>query len=360
MKLAIHTDCHPALIKALRSFEEGASKCTTASRGRSIWIHCKKEVEPTLLDILEEDSFYAIVRDGFTEKMMEDARKLEDQLRVLASISSNPKWKDKKILQRFGTIETLIYLIRFCRSFRPKTYYARQGNEGKQELIPRLAYRRNLRHYPFCELCGKLCEIEEWKVGISNPENEVDLVPSSRFCKSHRPGGRKGSCLHDYNHPEVEEGAYRRDHNHRAAFHKKIRELEYCLGHNTFTEGIDELRKILKDKFYFEEGFENNIFAGNVGIDQVVEKDAELRSRLKNFPESYSELDAHIRSVAYTIVHPKKEKTRRKNDFHAEKGYTLRKLRESLAKGQNISQAAKEAGVSRQAAWKALKKATDI
>jgi hypothetical protein len=351
LKLDIHTDCHPSLIKALRSFEEGASKCTTASRGRSIWIHCKKEVEPTLLDILKEDSFFGIVRDGFTGKMMDDARKLEGQLRGLASIYSNPNWKDKKILQRFGTIETLIYLIRFCRSFRPNTYYARQGNEGKQELIPRLAYRRNLRHYPFCELCEKLCETEERKVSIENLKNKKLPSPSSRFCKKHRPGG---------NDEEGEENVYRRDHNHREAFHKKIRELEYCLGHRTYTEGIDELRKILEDEFYFEKSFEDKIFAGEVNADQMVEKDDELRSHLKNYPDSYSELDAQIRLVAYKIVHPKKEKTCRKNDFHAEKGYTLRKLRESLAKGQNISQAAKEAGVSRQAAWKALKKAADI
>ena len=338
--LDIHEDCHPALIKVLRSFEKGASGCTTASRGRSIWVHCRKEVEPALLDILREDSFYGIFRGGFTDRMRNDARKLEDQLRSLASIFSNPNWDDKKILQRFGTIETIIYLIRFCKSFRPNTYYARHGNEGKNELIPRLAYRRNLMHFPFCELCEKLCEIEEWKVGISNPENKLDLVPSSRFCKSHRPG----------------KIAYRRDHNHRATFHKKIKELEYCLGHGTYTEGIDELRKTLEDNYYFEKSFENKIYSGEINVEQMVAKDAELNSHLKAYPASYIEYNAHIRYIANKTVFPKKDKTRRKNDFHGEKGYTLRKLRESIAKGQNISEAAREAGVSRQAAWKTLKK----
>lgn len=339
-KLVIHTDCHPTLIKALHSFEKGASGCTTASRGNSIWMHCKKEVEPTLLDILKEDSFYGIVNGGFTDKMRNDARKLEDQLRTLASIVSNPKWEDKKILQRFGTIETLIYLIRFCKSFRPNTYYARQGNEGKNELIPRLANRRNLMHFPFCELCEKLCEIEEWKVGISNPENKPDLVPSSRFCKSHRPG----------------EKAYRRDHNHRIAFHKKIKDLWHCLGHGTYTEGIDELRKTLEDNYYFEKDFCNKFFTGKIKVKKAIKKDAELKSHLIKYPAEYDEYDAQIRYIAYKTVFPKKDKTRRKNDFHGEKGYTLRKLRESIAKGQNISEAAREAGVSRQAAWKALKK----
>lgn len=345
--LDIHEDCHPRLIKALLNFEKGASGCTTSSRGHSIWLHCKKEVEPTLLDILKEDSFYGIVNGGFTDKMRNDARKLEDQLRSLASIVSNPKWEDKKILQRFGTIETLIYLIRFCKSFRPNTYYARQGNEGKNELIPRLAYRRNLKHFPFCELCEQFCEIEEWKVGISNPEKILDLVPSSRFCKKHRPGG---------NNEPGEESAYRRDHNHRDAFHKKIKELKYCLGHGTYTEGIDELRKRLEDNYYFEKSFEVKIYSGEVNVEQMVAKDAELRGRLKKYQTTYDEYIAHIRNIAYMIVFPKNDKTRRKNDFHGEKGYTLRKLRESIAKGQNISEAAREAGVSRQAAWKALKK----
>ena len=130
-------------------------------------------------------------------------------------------------MQIYGTLETLVSLIRFCKSFRPQTYSAKVGNESQaeQELIPRRRYRFGLAQFPFCELCYKLCEAEDLKVIKSSKSSTVKTVvkfssnndepeyrekagPSFRFCKIHRPGGT----------------AYRRDHNLRDTFQKKIGE----------------------------------------------------------------------------------------------------------------------------------------
>lgn len=303
-----------ALVDALINFEKIAPSHSTTARSYSIWNLCKKEVEPTIIAVLGEDFFNVIAKDGFSKNAKEDARQLENRIREFSRILSNLNFQDKEIKQRYGTLETLISLIHFCKSFRPHTYSVRLGNEQKGEPIRRLAYRKGLEHFPFCELCDKLCEAEENKVKRIEPEYKEHCAPSSRYCGKHKPG----------------KSAYRRDHHRRKAFHNKIEELENALVNKTYTEGIGELKTLLEEQFYYEEDV------------------------IKNYPDSHSELDAIIRYVACRIVHPQRKTSLRG------KGATLQKLRESLANGKNISEAAKEAGVTRQAGWKALKKAGDI
>jgi len=118
----------------------------------------------------------------------------------------------------YGTLDFLITLIHFCNSRCPHTYSAITG---------RLKLRTNLKHFPFCELCDRLCEAEKNRVSGVEPEYVKQRTPSMRFCEKHRPGTN----------------GYRRDLNYRDAFHKKIAELEEALREKSHTEGADELRE---------------------------------------------------------------------------------------------------------------------
>lgn len=343
--LHIHEDCPIALVEVLKNFKKNAKSHTTTSRRYSIWSLCKKEVEPTIIEVLGKDVFCLIAPDGFSEGVKTNAMQLEDRIRmILARNFSNQNFRDKKIRQRYFTLETLISLVHFCKNCRSSKYAERYGPE-KGKLIP----RRGLDHYPFCELCEELCEVEKMKVKKARgdkrlPEYKEGTEPSFRFCETHRPGS----------------AGYRRDHNHRDTFHNKIKELGQALGKKSNPTGIEKLKKLLEEQFYFEEDFISKIFTANeVESKIIVGKDKGLRSHLKYHPDSYSEFDAIIRYVAYCIVHLKKGNIRR-NILSSGKAPTLKKIRESRAKGKNIAAAAREAGVSRQAAWKALKKAGDI
>lgn len=345
-KLEAHDDCHPVMVDALHRFNEKiTSALSTTAYGHkfSIWSLLEKEVEPSLIQAFGANFFGAIAKDGFALNAKKDARKLENRIRSVARSYSRLDLKISKNRQIYGTLETLIAVIHFCKSFRPHTYSVRVGNESKGELIRRLAYRANLHHFPFCELCERLCEAAETKVVGDKHAPKDRATLSSRFCSVHKSGS----------------SAYRRDHNYREAFHRKIDELGYALGHGTYTEGIEELKALLDEQFYFDEEFMNAVWAGVVEPEIVIEKDEELRRHLKNYPESYSEFDAIVRAVAYRIVHPKKEQTRRKTSLGG-KGATLEKLKEALTHGKSIAEASRDAGVSRQAGWKALKKAGDI
>ncbi len=345
-KLSIHDDCHPVVAQALQRFNEkiSSSHSTTArSHKYSIWSLLAKEVEPGLVEALGADFFSAMAGDGFAINARKDAWRLEEKIRAIARAYSRPDRRNQRASHIFGTLETLISVIHFCKNFRPHTFSVRVGNECKGEAVRRLAFRRNLDHFPFCELCERLCEAEEIKIVGDKSEQKEGSAPSSRFCRMHKPG----------------EPAYRRDHNRRNAFHQKIIELGHALGSKTYTEEIENLKRQLEQDYFFEEEFADAVWAGLVSSDALAAKEKESRRHLRNYPDSYSEFDAIIRAVAYRIVHPKKEKTRRKTSM-AGKGATLRKLKAERAKGKSISDASKEAGVSRQAGWKALKKAGDI
>lgn len=343
--LHIHEDCPIALVEALINFKKNAKSHTTTSRRYSIWSLCKKEVEPTIIEVLGKDVFCLIAPDGFSEGVKTNATQLEDRIRmILARNFANQNFRDKKTIQRNLILETLISLVHFCKNCRSSKYAERYGPK-KGMRIP----RRGLDHYPFCELCEELCEVEEMKVKEAKgdkrlPEYDEGTEPSFRFCITHRPGS----------------AGYRRDHNYRDTFHNKIKELGHALGKKSNTTGIEKLKKLLEERYYCDEDFISKIFTANeVESKIIVGKDKELRSHLKYYPDSYSEFDAIIRYVAYYIVHLKKGNTRRKILSRGESP-TLKKIRESRANGKNIAEAAREAGVSRQAAWKALKEAEDI
>ncbi len=326
------------------------------------------------MEVLGAKLFSAIAGGGFSKNAKENTKQLEDRILLSSTMYFNlvsDSEDDRKKLQIYGTLETLVSLIRFCKRFRPQTYSARVGNESQaeHELIPRRRYRLELEHFPFCELCYKLCEAEDLRVIISSksativkfsgnkiePEYEGKKGPSSRFCKAHRPGST----------------AYRRDHNCHEAFQKKIKELRYALGHKTYTKGIDELKKLLEEEFYFDKDFENKIYASaarkndkgeRIGeveteiIIEMIEKGEALESHLKNYHCLYSELDAFIRYVAYNIVRPKGGGTQQKTPSRG-KGVTLKALQSLLAQGYNQKQAAEKIGISRQAAGKVLNNA---
>lgn len=86
--------------------------------------------------------------------------------------------------------------------------------------------------------------------------------------------------------------------------------------------------------------------------DQILD---EHLPRPKNFPPSYFNIDKNIRYVAYLLVHKDSTKHTRKSPIPRDRNTVVR-LKAAIAEGKSIPNAAKEIGISRQAAWKALKK----
>lgn len=319
-KIPVHDDCPVALAHAINGFNGKVISHTTTSKRYSIWSLCKTEIEPAIIKILGNKLYGEIFVKGFSE----DAKKysdIEDRLRMYTGLFSDYSPNDTLMKKQFGTVESLLYLLYFCKSCRSKKYIARHD----PRILERKIHRRSSQDYPFCELCWKLCEFEQIRIDNNNDTanlegSEKGSKPSFRFCTNHRPGT----------------AAYRRDHNRRKEFRDYVNKLGRSLGNVTVITGKKTLLGLMEG-----------------GIDKSINKN-------KYRPLLYSEYYANIRYVAYYNVHPDSKLTRRKTKSIGRSGVTLNKVRVALAKGKSIPAAAKEAGVSRQAAWHALKTAGDI
>lgn len=323
-KLRIHKHCHSALIRALQNFEGKVTpshSATAQSHKHSIYNLFQKEVESAITDVLGAEFVHAIAQDGFSNVAQKDARLLEDRIRTVSSFYEELSWQNEEAKLRHGTLETLLSVIRYCRSFSPGTFTDRHGNEPKGEPVRRLIHREKTEHFPFCELCERLCEWEDLKAQGIKPEYKERSAPSSRFCKVHKTDGSD----------------YQRDYYWRKAFHKKIEELEEALAKNTHVDGIEKLKKCIDEEYYEE------------SLDEATD----IENKLKSFPVPY--IDVLIRRTAYELVYSNKQKSRRKISSSIEES-TLNRAKELMAEGCNISEAAKIIGISRQAISKALKK----
>jgi len=86
------------------------------------------------------------------------------------------------------------------------------------------------------------------------------------------------------------------------------------------------------------------------------EMPGEYSCRPRNYHPAFFNIDKNIRHVAYNVVHKNSVTPLQKLPLPRDRN-TLVRLKAAIANGKNISIAAREIGISRQAAWKALKKA---
>lgn len=339
LQLPICDFCHPILVAALLIFQEKITPShSTTSRRYSIWSLCKTAVEPAMKEALDEKlpgRYEAIIGPkGFVVGAKQEARRLEDRLRLVAKHYSNMLRCDtggesKRI---YDTIETIIYLIHFCRSHRPKS-----------KMDERFGVRRRkplrIDHYPYCELCWRLCLEEEGRLsGIRPPENEKGdpIRSSSRFCNIHDPRDPRSS--------------YRTDHNHRDDFHQKIIQLEKALSKGTNSPGIEKLRTALANEYYIEGVDEllDGIRYGKYDQDSAIK---EKKHRIAHKIEQHGEFEIEeiTRRIAYQLVHPQ-------NSTHRRKGETRERALVLQVQGLSQAEIGRRLGVTRDAICKALKK----
>jgi hypothetical protein len=319
-KISVHEDCPIELVRAINRFGAKVTSHTTTSKKYSIWTLCKDEIESAIVKALGKNLYGVIFIKGFADDA-KNISDIEDRLRMYARLFSDYSSIDNLMRKRFGILESLLYLLYFCKSCRSKKYIARHD----VRILERRIHRGNTQDYPFCELCWKLCEFEQIRFDSNNDTENLNgskngCKPSFRFCTNHRPGT----------------SAYRRDHNRRKEFLDYVNKLGRSLGNGTVITGKETLLDLMDG-----------------GIDESINAN-------KYVPLLYSEYYANIRYIAYYNVHPDSKLTRRKTNSIGRSGVTLNKVRIALAKGKNISEAAEEAKVSRQAAWYALKTAGDL
>lgn len=338
--ISIHEDCPRALSIALQRFRSKVHSHTVSSRRYPIWRLFEDEVEPTITKVLGAELYDLIVTSGFSKDAKREGKELENRIAEYARKIAGRNCGSDNMRQRFGALETLIFAIRFCNSYRPINL---------AQHVKRRRFRpEKMAHFPFCELCHNLCEAEELEIPgphkmKSKQKFEDGARPSNRFCERHRPGTRD----------------YRRDHNRRDAFHQKIKELGRALGNKTSPEGADLLRGLLEDHYFFEKNFIDKFWSSGGGDwEEFKIKSAECDLTYRNFPPLFSEYDSLIRFAAYKTVHPKALLTRRKMSF--KESTSLSEIRALRAQGLSISASARLIGISRQAAWSALKRGGDI
>lgn len=338
--ISIHEDCPQALSVALLCFRSKVHSHTASSRRYPIWRLFEKEVEPTIIKVLGAELYDLIVTTRFSKDAKRNGKELENRLAKFCRKLARQNFRSDEIRQRLGALETLIFWIRFCNNYRPINL--------AQQVEKRRFRLEKMAHFPFCELCNRLCEAEELKIPGPHQKKIKRIFvegtrPSNRFCERHRPGTSD----------------YRRDHNRRDAFHQKIKELGRALGNKTSPEGADLLYGLLEDHYFFEKDFIDKFWSGSGDHWQEAKtKSAALDQIYRNYPTSFSEYDSLIRLVAYKTVHPKVTLTRRKVSF--KESSSLLEVRVLRAQGLSISASASLIGISRQAAWSALKRAGDI
>lgn len=332
-KLEWNADCPPDLILSFECFNSRLTESHTSSAKAnkySIWHLVHEDIEPTVAKILGSSLYGILAPQGLSRCAKSDSKGLKDRCRHHARIFSNLSAFSQRCMDVHSTLDSLITLISFCNSRLPHTDTKHSGRRRR---------RTDLEHFPFCELCYKLCEAEKIRVTDIVPDDVARKSPSMRFCNDHKSGT----------------SAYRRDLNYRDAFHNKIIELEKSLKHMTCTEDLEELKEVAGDSVFQGHDIMTSLIAHYEHVDDKSDKQVEY-ARPNNYHLTYFNIDKSIRYVAYRAVRnisndavQMPSKPRDSN--------TLFRLIASIKKGNSIPDAARDVGISRQAAWKALKKA---
>lgn len=202
--VTVVSGCDPALKAALDAFSQACtSSHSTRSKAFSIWALVKKYVEPPLETYLDGRDYLKYPTcfngDNLAKAIRQDAYAVEDTLRLCIR-----RLIDEGRDNAAATLESLLYLIYFCRSHTPTRSVGENALRGAAKKTP--LHRFDAQHYPYCELCWKLsmkAELESAK--------HCDLRFSARFCSDH-----------DQKNPQ---SLYRTDHNHRDQFFKKLKEI---------------------------------------------------------------------------------------------------------------------------------------
>ncbi|MNR84334.1 hypothetical protein D3C72_151320 [compost metagenome] len=196
--------CDPAIKAALIKFSQACTPShSTRSKAFSIWSLVQEYVEPPLEAYLDGCGYLKYPEcfngNNLAKAVRQDAYKVEDTLRLCIR-----DLIDEGHENAAATLESLLYLIYFCKSHKPTRSVGENALRGAAKKT--LLHRFDGNQYPYCELCWKF----SMKAELDSGKHD-DLRLSARFCSDH-----------DQKNPQ---SMYRTDHNHRDQYHQKIKEI---------------------------------------------------------------------------------------------------------------------------------------
>ena len=202
--VTIVSGCDPALKAAIDAFSQACtSSHSTKSKVFSIWSLVQKYVELPLKTYLDGYGYLKYPKcfngDNLAKAIRQNAYAVEDTLRLCIR-----RLIDEGLDNAAATLESLIYLIYFCKAHKPTRSVGENALRGAAKRIP--LHRFDGQHYPYCELCWKL----SMKAASESDQNS-DQRFSARFCRDH-----------DQKNPQ---SLYRTDHNQRDQYHQKLKEI---------------------------------------------------------------------------------------------------------------------------------------
>lgn len=197
--------CDPSVASGIAAFMNVCTPSyTTRSKSFSIWTLIQQHVEPPLSAYLRGHGLLpypdCFGRIGLADAMKKDLETAEQSLRSYIRLSMRTRWD--KTFQ--ATLESVLYLVYFCKGRVPTRSVGRNPKRGAVQKT--VLKKFDGMQYPYCELCWRLCQHED-----QSCKTLEGVRRSVRFCSEHAPIKSTSQ--------------YRTDHNHRAKFHAKLKEV---------------------------------------------------------------------------------------------------------------------------------------
>ena len=196
--------CDPAIKAALIAFSQACTPShSTGSKAFSIWSLMQEYVEPPLETYLDGCGYLKYPEcfngNNLAKAVRQDAYMVENTLRLCIRDLIDAGHENAA-----ATLESLLYLIYFCKSRKPMRSVGDNSLRGAAKITP--LHRFDGQHYPYCELCWKLSMKAEFE-----SDKNSDQRFTARYCNDH-----------DQKNPQ---SMYRTDHNHRDQYHRKLKEI---------------------------------------------------------------------------------------------------------------------------------------
>lgn len=225
LEMVVRDGMTPELESALKDF---MLQCTASynvvSRKFSIWsllrIHLDEPIANTLLR-LGPNTFNGSFSNWLRFRTMAEAN-----LFFKLSIRAN-QFNSELV----ANLESLLEVSYFSLARKP----SKRVENSKLRGSIQLNYRKKVdhRHYPYCELCWRLCQAAERN--IENPEKTLATL---RFCSEHDPS--------------VPNSRYRQDHRFRLRFHDQLKRCR--IERNSLKLSEVEIRSLAYDESHKREG----------------------------------------------------------------------------------------------------------
>jgi hypothetical protein len=178
-------------------------ECTASynisSKRYNIWNLLRKNIDPPIADALQNFGVQHMFNPGFS-----------GWLRLQTMSKMSVFLKSKIHLYNYSpeliaNLESIIEISYFTLAKQPAKKIENHRLRGSNQINHRK--KVDYRHYPYCELCWRLCQAAE-----RNLENPERAHATLRFSSEHNPS--------------VQTSMYRQDHRFRVRFHEELLKLK--------------------------------------------------------------------------------------------------------------------------------------